>query len=169
MAAAIPLVLTGAQMFQQYKAGKQQEKAIEDAAAYTAEITKINQVAAATQAEDALNRGDEDMNVYRNQIRGLLGSQAASIAGAGVDVSSGSAAAIMQQTARDGEMDALKIKRNAMREAHGIKVEASNASLQGNLYQRSAATNARASAATGGLQALGTLAQGAQNYYNTFR
>jgi hypothetical protein len=169
MGAAVPIALTGAQMFQQYKSGKNQADAIKEAAAYQAKIQEINAIASKQQAADALFRGEESANAYRGQVRKLEGEQRAGFAASGVDVSSGSAAKALADTAEFGELDAITIKRNAIREAHGIKVDAANAGLAGVLYQRAAATNARASLATGGLQALGTLGAGINNYYQNFR
>ncbi len=104
----------------QHKAGAAQKRAGEmsgDLMDYNADIADL-------QAKDALERGAIAESSYRGQVRGIVGQQKAGFAGQGVDVSSGSALDVQADATRLGELDALQIRHNAMREAWGYNVQA---------------------------------------------
>jgi hypothetical protein len=82
------------------------------------------------QATDAVARGKDTENRFRQQIKGLIGSQRASYAAQGIDVSDGSALDVQMDTARQGQLDALTIRTNAAREAWGFNVQAKGFRLQ---------------------------------------
>ncbi len=73
------------------------------------------------QAEDAIARGEEDVTRYKQDVAQLLGQQRTAIAASGVDVTSGTAADLRAQTERFADMDVATIRRNAEREAFGIR------------------------------------------------
>lgn len=71
--------------------------------------------------DDAIARGEFEAEQYRRRLVGLIGSQRASFAAQGLDVSFGSPAEIMQETEDIGEADIAQIRENAMREAMGLR------------------------------------------------
>jgi hypothetical protein len=111
----------------QIKAGnaaKRAGAAGKEAAESGAELSDYNASVAELQAQDAIERGQEDENRYRTGVRSMIGSQRAGFAGAGIDVGFGSAVDVQADAAFLGELDALQIRTNAGREAWGYKVQA---------------------------------------------
>lgn len=82
------------------------------------------------QAKDAITRGAEAEDLFRKQLKGVIGSQRASFAAQGIDVDSGSALDVQKDTAYQGELDALTIRANSAREAWGYSMNAKNETLQ---------------------------------------
>jgi hypothetical protein len=111
----------------QMKAASAQKKAGEiagDAADAEGERFDYNAGVADLQAQDALDRGVDDEGRFRSSIRGLIGTQRATLAANGVVVGVGSAADVQADAAYLGERDAQQIKANAQREAWGFTVQA---------------------------------------------
>ncbi|HKE43891.1 MAG TPA: hypothetical protein VKB41_05070 [Steroidobacteraceae bacterium] len=106
------------------RAAKRAGEAQQQVAESEAQLSDYNAQVAELQAKDALERGGEKESRFRDQVRGLIGSQRAGFAGANVDVGYGSAADVQADAAFLGELDALTIRNNAAREAWGYKVEA---------------------------------------------
>lgn len=96
-------------------------------------------------AQDAERRGDVDADSYRKQVGQLIGSQRTAFAGNGIDVNSGTAAEIQDDTAAIGEFDALTIANNAAREAWGYRVGASNDVMNARMAQSNAKSSATGS------------------------
>ncbi len=103
---------------------------IEQGSELNAGVHDFNAAALEMQATDAVSRGRDQEDRFRTQIKGLIGSQRASFAAQGVDVGSGSAVDVQEDTARQGELDALTIRTNAAREAWGYTVESEGETLQ---------------------------------------
>jgi len=106
------------------RAAKRAGQAQQQVAESEAQLSDYNAQVAELQAQDAVTRGAEKESRFRTQVRGLIGSQRAGFAGAGVDVGYGSAADVQADAAFLGELDALTIKNNAAREAWGYQVQA---------------------------------------------
>lgn len=128
MAVMTALAIAGlaTSVFGQVKSGKAQKaagKAQKVAAESEAQLADFNASVADVQADDAIQRGNEEENRFRMGVRGMIGSQRASFAGAGVDVGFGSAVDVQADAAYLGELDALTIKTNAAREAWGYQVQ----------------------------------------------
>ena len=75
-------------------------------------------------AEETLIAGDSAADWQRVRTGQAIGTQRSSIAANGIDVNSGSAARLQDDTAMLGELDALTIQNNAAREAYGYRVQA---------------------------------------------
>jgi hypothetical protein len=75
-------------------------------------------------ALDVERRADIEVGRHRAAARRLKGAQRASMAAQGLDLASGSAAAIQEETEFLSELDALTIKNDAAREAWGYRVAA---------------------------------------------
>jgi len=111
----IPLIIgaTTMQVVGQVKAGNAAKKTGE-----------MNAQLAEQQSADALARGREEEQGFRLGVKGLIGSQRAGFASQGVDVNQGSALDVQADAAFLGELDALRIRTNAQREAHGYQQQA---------------------------------------------
>ena len=112
-----PLVIMGVaygiQMLSKLKSGSNQNK-----------LAQFNAQVSEQQATDALMRGKDDEERFRQGVKTLIGSQRASFAGNNVDIASGSAADVQADAAFLGELDAQTIRTNAMREAWGYRQQA---------------------------------------------
>jgi hypothetical protein len=111
-------------------------------------------------AQDAEKRGAADADRYRRQVGQLIGSQRAGFAANGIDVNSGTAADIQDDTAAFGEFDALTIANNAAREAWGYRVGAQNDLMNGRMAQGNAKSAATGSILGGVGSAFGSFAGG---------
>lgn len=106
---------------------------------------EINADWAEIMGEDALERGDEQAIEYQKQINAIKAKQRVGFASQGVQVDSGTAMEIQEQTAEIGAYDVTRIKNNAWREAFGYRQDASRSRFNarsariGGASQRSAA------------------------------
>lgn len=125
----------------QAKSGNAAQRAAES----QAQQLEYNAGIADLQSADAEQRGLEEEQRFRSQVRGLVGTQRAGMAGQGVDVSSGSAADVQADTAYLGELDARKIRANAQREAWGYSVEASDLRMGADVARKGGAAAKTAS------------------------
>lgn len=123
------MALTAASTYSQYKSQRASARGAEEMSEFEAALMDA-------QSEDAINRGREDESRLRFGARKLAGSQKVSLAAQGIDTGSGSAAAILAETAVMSEIDAQTIRNNAYREAMGFKV-------QGQLTRRAGANQAQ--------------------------
>jgi hypothetical protein len=108
------------------KAAKEAGKSEHAAADAQAGLLDYNAQIADAQAADAITRGQEEENRYRQGVRTLIGSQRAGFAGQGVDIGVGSAVDVQADTAYLGELDALTLRTNAAREAWGFRTQATD-------------------------------------------
>ncbi len=103
-----------------YTQGKAQRRIFEA----QAKIDEINARIAEMQAEDAIKRGHEREGISRQKTKKIRGAQRAALAAQGIRVDVGSALDIQLETEDIGELDALTIRNNALREAFGFKAGA---------------------------------------------
>lgn len=96
----------------------QADSASREAANNAAELER-----SAKQAErarlDAIRRGSMAESQRRMEVGRTLAAQQVGYTAAGIDASTGTAAAVADASSRLGELDALTIRANAMREAFG--------------------------------------------------
>lgn len=137
-----------------------QSQAIKAQGKYAQRVSEINAENAERAAEDALKRGDKAANTARRDVKRVVADQRAATAAQGVEVDSGTAADIVDETLEIGEADVRTIKSNAWREAWGFKQAAINASTEGKIASIAAENNAKATLLTGGMNAIGTVANG---------
>lgn len=116
-------------------------------------------------AADATARGITDENQVRGTVRKVLGSQRAGYAAQGVDLSSGSVGDVAADTALMGEVDALTVRNNAMREAWGYKVEAQQTRDKAKYARESG----RAGQSAGNVAAAGSLIAGGAQAVDIYR
>lgn len=130
--------------YQQNQAGKAAGK-----------IGEFNAGVAGAQADDALVRGRRDERDFRAQTKATIGSQRASLAAQGVEIDEGSALAIQEDTARQGELDAITIRNNAAREAWGFRVGAVDAGNRARIDRAEGRNRATATVLNTGASAMG--------------
>lgn len=106
------------------------------------------------QAEDALERGDIAASRVRAEGRRIKGSQRVAAAAQGIDVNSGSAAEIQDDTELFSELDANTIRSNAYREAFGYKIDAINSRGRGEMGRLGTEFSGKMTLLTGGLSAV---------------
>jgi hypothetical protein len=114
---------------------------------YEKEISDYNASVADFQAQDALERGAVNESRMRQVTKKTIGGSRASLAAQNVDINApGSAQDVQADIAYIGELDALTIRNNAVREAFGYKVQAYDLRKRGKYAEQ-----------TGTMQAAGTL------------
>src|SRR6266404_6941691 len=106
---------------------------------YQAQVARNNQMVQQWSAANALKQGQVAEDQQRQKTGLVIGAQRAALAAQGGDVTSGSAIDIFGDTARAGEMDALTIRSNAIRQSWGFQVAGANAGAQAGLYSAQAA------------------------------
>lgn len=109
-------------------------------------------------ADDEIERGNEEVLQIRRRGRAIKGAQRAAFAAQGVDVDTGTALDLQNETDAYAEQDAATARRNAARAAWGLRVSAANQRLGGR-YAARAGTNA----------AIGTAFDGVSRAYPYFR
>lgn len=140
-------------LFQAYS----QSESLKAMGSYQNAMAKINAKNAEYKAQDALERGDNQVTQYRQKISKLIGSQKVAAAGSGVEVGYGSVQKIVDETREIAARDVQTIKNNSFLEAMGYRAEASEASRRGRMNQRAANNEATNTLLTGGLKAAETL------------
>ena len=111
-------------------------------------------------AKDTERQGQLDADRHRRSVQQLIGTQRTSAAGNGIDVNSGTAALIQDDTAQFGELDALTIANNAAREAWGLRVGARNDRMNARFATQNARSNATGSILGGIGGAFGSMGGG---------
>lgn len=137
--AALVVAAAGYSAYAQNQAGKAQQ-----------DLADRNAKMIDAQADDAIVRGNEEANLVRRGAKRLRGQQRAAFATQGVDVNTGTSLDLQEETTTLGEMDAATVRKNAWREAWGLKGRASNERLAGD-YARRGATNSAIGTALGGI------------------
>ena len=135
--------LSLANTVQQYQSQRRAAGSVTRQADYEAQLYGTNADLADRQSEDAIARGHEAEMQQRGATRQLTGAQRAAYGAQGLDMSTGSPAQVIAGDEALGELDALTIRNNAMREAWGFKVQAANYRHQGTMTQMAAANQAR--------------------------
>lgn len=132
-AAAVPLAIAGfgLQAYSQYQAGEA-----------NAAASRRNAVLAEAAADDALQRGTQ--RAWFRRMAGVrrTAAQTVQFAHSGVDVSSGTPATVISQTAMISELDAKVQENNAYREALGYRRQAAAFRSQASEQERAARFNA---------------------------
>lgn len=122
----------------------QQAEAIRGQARLQKEIAEFNAQFAELDAYRTEQYGETEVARYQNEIDATVGNQRVAYAASGVDVTSGTAAAIQAETKLTGFLNQLDIRTQAQSKALGYKREAMNIRLQGITGQSQASLNANA-------------------------
>jgi hypothetical protein len=117
-------VMSAGAMYQQGQAAKQ--------------MANYNATMAEYAAQDAQRRGEEDAAAIQRKAAGLKGTQRALMASRGLDLGTGTAAEIQDQTDFFGETDAATARGNAAREAWSSRARGALESYEGRMAARNA-------------------------------
>ena len=132
----------------------------QDQAKYESDIARNNALTAQYAAEDARRRGDQEASRVSRNASSLAGSQRASFAARGLDVSDGTPGDIIEQTNFFGKVDADTARYNG-------KVEAWQKTVQGQNYKmQQASANDRAVGSLAGSMLSG--ASAVSDKWNTY-
>ena len=145
MIAATALMAAGAGI--QAWGALQEGNTAKDAADWQATVQRQNAALRRRQAS-----ADEEK--HRREMRQRIGMQRAAEAESGFAFE-GSALDLMEQTVRNGEMDALNIRYAGQLDSRALELGADNAELEGINAQRAARTRAVASLVSGAATAAG--------------
>lgn len=132
---------------------------------YEQQLYGVNAEMAKAQAVDAIARGRESEQKHLRAVRQIVGASRVKAAASGVDMDSGSVAAVRRETDLVSEQDVLRIRNNAAREAWGYQVEAASSTMRGELAYRAGRNAARALRNSSS----GTLISGALDTYGQYR
>jgi hypothetical protein len=122
----------------------QQGQAKEEQANYEAGVARNNQITAGYAADDALRRGELEAQRVQRQASQLTGTQRASYAAKGMDITEGTPGDVIDQTNFFGQVDANTARYNGKVEAWQKKTQAQNFGAQAD------AASSRASGAMAG-------------------
>jgi hypothetical protein len=104
-------------------------------------------------ANEAERIGEKEAAQVKRKARQVQGAQRAAMAAQGLDVASGSALELQEETARYGDEDMMTVKNNAYRQAWGYRVEAEQMRAQARFNRKMAKYNSISTLLTGGMQA----------------
>lgn len=108
------------------KGAKETATANSDAAMYQSAVARNNAILSERNAQQALAAGRTSEQTMRQRTAQTIGQQRAQMAANGLDISSGTPANIQADAARVGELDALTIRNNALRQAINFRQQASD-------------------------------------------
>lgn len=137
----MPAIVLGAQIagaaFTAYSAFSQSSSS-KAAYQYQAAVNENNAKIAEWNAQDAARRGEQDLIDQRRRAAQTMGTQRATLAGRGIDISEGSALNILSDTEYLSQLDSLTVKDNTAKNVWGAKVQANNDRANAGLYQMKA-------------------------------
>lgn len=139
--AKVGLVFQAFSTIAQISAQRQANKAAKQQAEFEAAVARNNQILQEQLALNVLEQGrviEEDIRergtiaeqLQRREIRGLIGIQRAALAGAGVEVDTGSALDITSDTAQIGEFEAQVTRANTARAIRDTQFAAERAAFE---------------------------------------
>jgi hypothetical protein len=140
-------------------AAKSQKNAYE----YQAQVSKNNAKIAEWQAQNEIAKGQQAEIEQRRKTAALKGTQTASLAARGLDISSGSALNILTDTDYMGEQDALTIRDNAAKAAWSARLQGGNETGNAGFYSSAASGISPSTAYTSSL--LGSAGSVAKEWY----
>lgn len=125
---------------------------------YQSDLLKDNAAYKKKAADETIFAGDTSADWQRQRTKQAIGTQRTAFAGNGIDVNSGSAAQLQDETAMLGELDALTIQNNAAREAFGYRVQSAQDISNAKQVKRNASASATGSILGGLGSAFGSFA-----------
>jgi len=134
-----------------------------DAYAFQAEIAAFNSRIADMKARYAKQAGIQQEVQHRLKVGQLKGKQRSALASGNIDITSGTAARVLDSTDVMGEIDAITIQANALKAAWGYSTEAANYTNDSIAYSSAAKATSPSQAAFTSL--LGSANQVASKWY----
>lgn len=146
IAATIAVVSTVAQGYAAKKQGKYQ-KGVAD---YNARVQE-------NEATEVRTKGVEEENIMREKTAKLISKQKAQLGAANVELGTGSALDIQEETELLGEVDALRIKSNFERKATSLETQAELTRAEGEAAEKSGKQAFLGSLLSGAGQGIGAM------------
>lgn len=160
MGAALPFI-TAASMALSAIGSIQQGKQQAAAAKYNAQVQENNATIAKQNATFVAQEGAANTEREQMKTRATVGAIKAAQSANGVDVNTGSAVDVQSSAAELGELNAITVRSNAVRQAYGFQTQAASDQAQAALDRQQAKYDTRA----GYMKAASTLiGQGTQGY-----
>lgn len=138
------LIAAGISAYASISSAQTQEKA-----------TKYNYKVQKHAADDAVMQGNIRAQEIRERARKVAGTQAAGMAASGLDTTVGTPAAMLNETALYGELDALRTINNGQRQAWGLESQSEIELWQGRNAKRAGYYQAAGSLLSGATKAYG--------------
>lgn len=129
-------------------------------ARYQAQVAEQNKQLAREAAVDAIAQGQEQQRQLGREVAGRVGAQSARMAGNNVDITTGSAARVIDDTRMIGREDSAALSENVRREVKGLQINAWNYESQ----KRAAKAEGKQAIVAAAFGATSTLLGGAQQY-----
>lgn len=136
--------------------GAQQDAATAARQAWEQEQAKTNAMFMEIQKNEILEQGRDQAAQREEAVRGMLGRQRVDLAAQGIQIDSGTAAAIQAETRQIGDEDIAAIKNNAWKQVWGIEIERKNMLQDVSMRHRGERQQAQTQMLTDGLSAVGT-------------
>lgn len=115
---------------------------------------EFNKQYAEAQGKEAIARGEDEVFKVGRKAAQVSGSQKASFAAQGIDISSGSAQDLQRDTAAMSAEDIITIRNNAAREAFGYEAQAREYGVQSDITRLAGINKSNATLLTGGVNFL---------------
>ena len=159
-ATSIALVSTAVSTTLGVISSNQQAKAAQRQYEYQAQVAQTNQKIAENNAAMERQTGLEEARKQRLKTLQAIGTQQTSLAANGIDIGYGTSLDLIEDTAMNGELDALTIQYNAEKNARNYETQAYNFANE-SMLSRYAGNNAvsagRINALSTGIQGLGKM------------
>lgn len=123
---------------------------------YQKGVADYNAAVAENESQEVQNKSVEEENLQRRRTAELLSKQRAQLGAANVDLSSGSALQLQEDTQALGEADALRIRSNYDAQVASLQTGADLTRNQGEFAEQSGKTSATGTLLQGASSALGT-------------
>lgn len=123
---------------------------------YQKSVADYNAKVAENEAEETRSAGVEQENIQRRKTAELISKQRAQLGAANVDLSSGSALQLQEETAALGEADALRIRSNFATQSESLRTGAALTRDQGGFAESAGRGRAIGTLLSGATAVLGT-------------
>lgn len=151
--------------FNTFAQGYSKSQAYQIQGDYQQRVSEVNTTIADMEADQAVAIGEKNANQYASKVRQKVGDERAGLASQGIDVNTGTAYDVQEDTKFFGDLDVQTIKNNAYMQAFGYKMQSIGASAAGQFAGISANLNSNSSLIGGGLSAVGGLAKTGYDFF----
>jgi hypothetical protein len=127
---AVSAVSAGVSAYAAYSSSAAQKQA----AQFNQGVAEQNQQVAGVQTQQAAAAGQAKEDAYRRKLAALMGDQRAELAGTGVDINTGSALELQQDTAGLGAADISTIRQDTRNSVWQARLGGTSAADQAKLY-----------------------------------
>lgn len=133
---------------------KKKAQAVRAQANYEAQQQEFNAKLNEFQAQESIRQGESQVKQVRKESRQVVGAQRAALAAQGIDVSSGSAAQLQEDTVRGSTENVITIRNNAWREAWGYRLNGANQRSQAQFTRATGEYRAKDTILSSGINAV---------------